>query len=199
MATKKNLCTGCKQRFPVEDLKVTPAGKFHSHQCMMDYAYGNKDKLVKAGKNIKAKKEKEEKRKLKKRKDELRPIKWYEDRAQTVFNKFIRLRDKEIPCISCGKPDNGLHQRHASHYRSRGGCSYLRFDESNVHASCSQCNKWQSGNIAGYTPELILKVGQAEFERIKSSPKSYRWSRDELIEIHEKYKGKCRELETESA
>lgn len=161
---------------------------FCSRDHYIENQVKNKDKLVKKGRDIQAR---EERKALKERKEELRPIKWYEDRAQSVFNKFIRLRDKGLPCISCGRPDDGTHQRHASHYRSRGGCSYLRFDESNVHASCSQCNKWKSGNISGYTPELILKVGKAEFERIKISPKSYKWSKDELIEIYEKYKKLC--------
>ncbi len=194
MATSLNKCTGCGDRFPPGDLISVPAGKFHSWECATQYATDKKNKP-----KIKKIADKVARKDLRERKEKLKPLKWFSDRAQSEFNKFIRLRDKGLPCISCGKPDSGDHQRHASHYRSRGGCSFLRFDENNVHASCSQCNNHMSGNIINYTPELIKKVGENEFDRIQNAPKSYKWSRDELIEIYEKYKGKCRELETESA
>ena len=184
MANSKRKCPYCKERQKSDDMLIVGVQAFCNKDHYIEYQVANKSKLVEKGRKI-------QRADIKKRKEELRPIKWYEDRAQAIFNKYIRLRDKGKPCISCGKPDNGLHQRHASHYRSRGGCSYLRFDENNVHASCSQCNNWQSGNIAGYTPALIEKIGEAEFERIKTAPKSYKWSRDELIEIYEKYKLMC--------
>lgn len=44
---------------------------------------------------------------------------WLDD-LQSWVNKFIRLRDKNEPCISCGRYHQG--QYHAGHYRSRGAC-----------------------------------------------------------------------------
>ena len=41
---------------------------------------------------------------------------WLDD-LQSLVNKFIRLRDKNEPCISCGRYHQG--QYHAGHYRSR--------------------------------------------------------------------------------
>ena len=122
-------------------------------------------------------------------------ISWHLKEAQYWFNRFIRLRDAGKPCISCDKPDSGSHQRHASHYRSVGACSSMRFDESNVHASCSVCNNHLSGNIGEYTPRLIIKIGKEEYERIKTAPKLKKITVDELREIINLYKSKCKLLE----
>lgn len=206
MANSRRKCGFCKERFPTETMIIKGAQAFCSNDHWIENQVKNKDKLIAKGqkmqKTAKRKEEieaekaaKEERKRLKQRKEELRPLKWYEDKAQAVFNKFIRLRDKGLPCISCGKPDNGQHQRHASHYRSRGGCSFLRFDENNCHASCMQCNSHMSGNIINYTPALIEKVGIDEFNRIEAAPKSRKWTREELQGIESKYKDKCKELE----
>jgi len=183
-----------------EDSVKVPAGRFCSMDHAIEYAKKQQEKQreqqLRKAKQSQEKKEKAARAKRRERKDELRPIKWYADRAQREFNRFIRLRDAGIPCISCGKPDNGKHQRHASHYRSRGACSSLRFDESNVHASCSVCNNHLSGNISGYTPSLMGKIGLDEFERIESASKTKQWTKEELINIYSLYKRKYNELKS---
>lgn len=190
MSNSKRRCTGCKCYFPSEQMIQSPAGLFCDRECQIAYATKPKNikRLVSIG-------QKEQRKETRRRKEELRPRSWYLKEAQSWFNRFIRLRDSGEPCISCDKPDSGDHQRHASHYRSVGACSYLRFDESNVHASCSQCNNWLSGNISGYTPRLIAKIGQEEFERIESATKTRQWSIDDLKEIIQTYKDKCKKLE----
>jgi hypothetical protein len=77
---------------------------------------------------------------------------------QTVFNRYIRLRDEGKPCISCGttKPV----QYAAGHYFTIGSCPALRFDEDNVHLQCNKnCNLEKSGNIAEYSINLPLRIG----------------------------------------
>lgn len=63
----------------------------------------------------------------------LRGVLWY------VFSKFIRERDKDLPCINCGlmKED-----RHAGHFIPTGKCGWdgMVFDDMNVHSECSSCN-----------------------------------------------------------
>lgn len=93
------------------------------------------------------------KAKLKSRADWLRE-------AQQAFNAFIRVRDHNLPCVSCGKPNDGSHQRHASHLRSVGAATHLRFNLFNVNASCAQCNNIKSGFIVGYVNRLPDKYGQ---------------------------------------
>ena len=193
---RKRKCKECEVKIPACDGLIVGVNFVCSRECAFNLA--NKA-LSKSRERQKQKDKREHKEKRKEatarhreRKEEVRPIKWYADRAQREFNKYIRLRDKGIPCISCGKPDDGSHQRHASHYRSRGACSYLRFDESNVHASCSVCNNHMSGNISGYMPALIRKIGIKEFERIESSPKLKKWNKKELIDIYLEYKKRCK-------
>lgn len=126
-------------------------------------------------------------------------ISFFHKKAQAAFNAFIRERDKGNPCISCGKPDNGHHQRHASHYRSVGACSALRYDERNVNASCSVCNNHLSGNVASYRIWLVEQFGIEIVEWIDSQPKSFKWNREQLESIEAVYKEKTKQLKKNRA
>ncbi|XKM12681.1 recombination protein NinG [Orbaceae bacterium ac157xtp] len=92
---------------------------------------------------------------LKKKKDSLKTRSERLKEAQIVFNAYIRERDKNEPCISCGRYHTG--QYHAGHYRSVGACPELRFCELNVHKQCSACNNHKSGNILEYRINLVKK------------------------------------------
>ena len=94
----------------------------------------------------------------------LKPKRQWMIEAQHAVNAFIRVRDNGKPCISCDKPDNGSHQRHASHYRSVGACSSLRFNTWNIHASCATCNSVLSGNLIEYRIRLVKKEGAERVE-----------------------------------
>ena len=80
-------------------------------------------------------------------------------KAQTVFNRWVRLVDARMPCVSCGHPDDGSRQRHASHYRPAGPNPALRFEPDNCWASCQRCNSHLSGNLTAYRLELIRRIG----------------------------------------
>ena len=75
-----------------------------------------------------------------------------------------------MPCISCGKPDNG-DVRHASHFKSRGANSFLRYHPMNVNASCVKCNVYNSGALDGYTLGIIGKYGIDALEYLNSAPR----------------------------
>lgn len=77
-------------------------------------------------------------------------------KLQKVFNAYIRERDKNKPCISCGT--NKSNAWHASHYYPTTK-SYLRFNEDNVHKSCVKCNVFLHGNLVQYRERLIEKIG----------------------------------------
>lgn len=128
----------------------------------------------------------ERKEKLKSRSD------WLKD-LQRVFNEFIRLRDVDLPCISCGRYHQG--QYHAGHYRSVGACPELRFNEDNVHKQCSACNSHLSGNILEYRLGLIEKIGleRVEFLERKDHP-PLKLSVEEIKALIKVYRAKVREL-----
>ena len=100
-----------------------------------------------------------DKAKLKTRADWLRE-------AQAVFNAYIRERDRDQPCISCGRFHKGSYD--AGHYRSVGAQPALRFNETNVHKQCVPCNQHRGGNIVEYRIRLIEKIGRLSVEWLES-------------------------------
>ncbi|MEA1892680.1 MAG: recombination protein NinG [Campylobacterota bacterium] len=176
-------CKICKEEFePIRQLQPTCS----KMSCMIEYSEKFLNKKAKAKKQA-------ERRNL--RKFNENDVKNLKEKAQTIFNKFIRLRDKNKPCISCNYT-GGARQIHASHFRPATN-SKLRFNELNVHASCSICNTHLSGNLAEYRLRLIEKIGLSEVEKLESINGAYRYSAEELRDIIKKYKKKVKELENE--
>lgn len=119
------------------------------------------------------------------------PVAELKKKAQVVFNKFIRLRDKDLPCISCGS----WSTPQAGHYMSAGHHSALRFNEDNTSRQCIKCNNFLSGNLINYRKGLVKKIGLERVEFLETYPKkAYIWDRFSLIEIIEKYKEKIKEF-----
>jgi hypothetical protein len=114
-------------------------------------------------------------------------------RVQTLFNRFIRLRDKNEPCISCGYTGNS-RQWHAGHYRPQGRNGALRFNEMNCHKQCSICNNHLSGNLVSYRANLIKKIGLEMVQELESNNEVKRWTIAELQELEIIYKNKIREI-----
>lgn len=95
--------------------------------------------------------------------------------AQAAVNAYVRLRDANDPCISCDRPATWGGQWHASHFKSVGSTPSERYNLWNIHRACSICNAWLSGNIGGYRPRLIAKIGieKVEFLEREHPPKKY--------------------------
>ncbi len=118
------------------------------------------------------------------------PLPNLKKKAITLFNASIRERDKDLPCISCGK----YNQLQAGHYYSAGKHELLRFEEDNVHGQCIKCNYYLSGNLIKYREGLIKKIGIERVERLDTLAAMNKRNRGKvndrfkLIEIIEKYK-----------
>ncbi len=106
-------------------------------------------------------------------------------KAQKVFNQYIRMRDKGDPCISCGW--TGDCQWHAGHYRASGSAPALRFELLNCHMQCAQCNRHKSGNLTNYRIALIKKIGLKKVEWIEGTHPAHPISIDDLKQIYKKY------------
>ena len=119
------------------------------------------------------------------------------DKAQKVFNRWVRLRDAGKPCVSCGKPDIG--ERHASHFRNQGPHPALRFEPDNVHASCVRCNKELSGNKTAYRAELINRIGLERVEWLEGPHELPHRTVEQIREINKHYANLARCLERERA
>lgn len=106
--------------------------------------------------------------------------------AQAAFNQFIRERDKDQPCISCGRHHQG--QYHAGHYRTVGSHPELRFEELNVHKQCSVCNNHKSGNIVDYRINLQKKIGAYSLEWLEGPHDPKHYTIEDLKKIKATYK-----------
>ena len=148
-----------------------------------------------AEKRIKAQ-ERKERKAMQEAKEKLKSRSDYAKEAQTAFNAYIRERDKGLPCVSCDKPDDGTHQRHASHYRSRGACPELSYEPLNVHASCAQCNNIKSGNIVEYRLRLVKRIGEEKLEWLEGPHEPKKYTIDELKQIKAEYKSKLKALKS---
>lgn len=100
--------------------------------------------------------------------------------CQSVANKYARVRDDQDGCISCDKPANWHGQWHGSHFRSVGAASAVRLNLWNIHKACSVCNHHLSGNIAGYRPRLIEKIGLPKVQWLEAQNKIVRYDIDYL-------------------
>lgn len=104
-------------------------------------------------------------------------------KLQTVFNEYIRLRDKDKPCISCGQ----FKPLQAGHYFSVKGYDGLRFDDYNCWGECAGCNCFDESHLIGYGERLLERIGSEEFAKLKERAaeykrNGYKWSRSELQE-----------------
>jgi len=171
------LCLSCFRKWLIQ----TEAGQKHL----------KKQVIPQAKKDVKRK----DKKLIKEMKQSLKTHKDYLSDLQKVFNKFIRLRDQNEPCISCGKPDIG--KRDALYYFSVGSTPNLRFDEDNVHASCVRCNRDLHGNIAEYTLRLPERIGEKKFKELQKRKNStLKLTIPEIKELINKYKNKIKHYES---
>lgn len=110
--------------------------------------------------------------------------------AQTIFNKYIRLRDQGLNCISC---ETIPKKKNAGHYFSQGGHSNVRFDEDNVHLQCEACNTYLSGNLLNYQIGIEKRIGaQKLLELHERAHLEKRFSVEEIKEIISIYKKKIK-------
>ncbi len=140
----------------------------------------------------------------KKRRKELRQAKqklksrsqWLKE-AQTVFNRYIRNRDRGKPCISCGERlGETPNTWDCGHYRSVGAAPELRFEEANAHRQCKSCNggHFRKTNFvvteerketirAMYRVNLIRRIGLPKVEWVEGPHPPAKWTIEEIKEI----------------
>ena len=173
---KDKTCKICKVKF-------TPTRPLQS-VCSPNCAYIH-------AKDVRVKTERKETREAKVR---LKSKSEWLKEAQTVFNQFIRLRDKDLPCISCQRFHTG--QYHAGHYLTTGAHPELRFDEVNVHKQCSACNNYLSGNIVEYRINLINKIGIDAVNYLESKHQPKHYTIEDIKTLKAIYKEKVKTLTT---
>ncbi|NIG74969.1 recombination protein NinG [Klebsiella sp. Ap-873] len=178
---KPKTCKCCKKKFTPE----RPLQFVCSPSCAYQYQKRQKEKQQKEA-------EAQSRREWRERKAATKPLRHWEDMTQRVVNDYIRERDRELPCISCGTWVTV--QWEAGHYRSRGKASHLRYNEDNIHKQCHHCNTALSANQQQYRIFLIEKIGVQRVEAIENNNIPHRYTREELEALRKRFRALHRAL-----
>ena len=172
-------CAVCKGEF----VRRSMTHKVCSLECAAEYA--------------KRQRVKKERKEIRARKAAIKPRSaWLKD-AQAAFNAFVRYRDKDKPCICCGKPltleaVGGGYD--CGHYRSTGSAPHLRFDERNAHAQRKVCNRYGAGRAVDYRIGLVARIGWAAVEALEADNQARKYSVEDLKKIRDFYRAKLKAL-----
>lgn len=141
----------------------------------------------------------EQKRADRKRLEEIKTKPELTKEAQKEFNRYIRLRDHGLPCISCGRTPSDSElitgsKFDAGHYRAVGAMPGLRFEPLNCSRQCVYCNRNLSGNVVEYRRGLIERVGQENVDWLEGPHPPKNYTRDDLREIRDQYRKLANDL-----
>lgn len=173
-ARRKCAHKSCRQWFhPVRDGQVVC-----SFECVSAIGKEQTAKAREAAKQKEAQRQRTEEKagrqRRKAKRESFKTKSQWDKEAQSAFNRYIRIRDEGKECVSCGNPLIGKSNYltgsaiDASHYRSRGAASHLKFNVFNVHSACTRCNRQLSGNAVEYRIRLIERIGLERVERLES-------------------------------
>lgn len=126
--------------------------------------------------------------------DELRPLSYFANKAQSAVNEYVRVRDYEQGCISCDKDRYWDGQWHAGHLVPRGRNSFLRFHLWNINKQCSVCNYHNGGMVAAHERGVVSRYSQYRLDYLRAAPSSKRYDVDYLVRLASVMRAKTRVL-----
>jgi hypothetical protein len=159
MTFPRTRCKHCKGKLETDQRILHPA-------CIDDFSIAEAARLErKKAKEARAD-AKVERAETRRRKEAIKPrAKWLAE-CQAIVNKIVRLRDAGLGCCSCDRGPEWDGQWHASHLRSVGAASAVRFHLWNIHKGCSICNNHLSGNLSEYLPRVRARIGDDKVDWI---------------------------------
>lgn len=186
---RRKRCPSCRVMFtPARDSQAV-CGEI---ECAIAHGQSEKGRATtrKALADVERREIEVRKEKLKSRADHLKD-------TQIAFNAWVRARDAELPCISCGRHHQGKYD--AGHYRTVGSNPALRFEPLNCHRQCSPCNTQLSGNIVNYRIALVKRIGAEQVDWLEGPHEPKKYTVEELKTMTADYRAKTRELKKEAA
>jgi hypothetical protein len=129
----------------------------------------------------------------------LKPLQHWLKKAEKAVNRYVRARDFHRGCISCDLPANWNGQWHASHFRSVGAASAVRFCLWNIHRACWICNKLYSGRIDAYTPSITQRIGQERVDWLRAQNQRVDYRREYLQRLASVFNKKAARQEKRNA
>lgn len=165
----------CRQNF----IPARPLQSVCSHTCALEVA---KRKRLKGD----AEKARRHRRELREAKERIKGKPELLAEAEKACNAYIRHRDRNKPCISCGEfSQSGYYD--AGHYRAKSLQPALRFHEDNIHKQCVKCNQHGHGNLIGYRRGLAEKIGEEKLIRLELDHPLPHWTHEEIRQIRDVY------------
>ncbi|AGL85585.1 recombination protein NinG [Pseudomonas protegens] len=182
--TRRKRCPACRVMFTPVRASQAVCGEI---ECAIAHGQSEKGQASarKALADVERREIKVRKARLKSRADHLRE-------AQAVFNEWVRLRDADLPCISCGRHHDG--QYHAGHYRTVGANPEIRFEPLNVWKQCAPCNTHLSGNLVNYRLSLLQRIGAEKLGWLEGPHPARKYTIEEIKAIKADYREKIKEM-----
>jgi hypothetical protein len=170
LTTRK--CKYCLERYTPKYSTTEPCPKY---ECRLQHLEANVAKINRANKAT--------------ARDSIKSYAQRLGEAKKVFQKWIRLRDKDKPCISCGSISSTVWD--GGHFKKAELYSGVIFNEYNVNIQCGKCNRFLGGNELNYRTGLIAKIGEQavlNLEHLAEMSRMKKYTNEELEEIKIKYK-----------
>lgn len=181
---KSKPCKNCKAQFQPRSTWA----KACSPLCGLEIARKERERKAKLLESANRKETKAKLEKLKPR------AKWLAE-CQVIINKIVRLRDASLGCCSCDRPASWDGQWHASHLRSVGAASAIRFNLWNIAKSCSICNNYLSGNLQNYLPRARARLGDDKVDWLYSQNQLTSYSTEYLARLKHVMSRKLKRME----
>lgn len=172
-------CRAC----PVKFVRVRPLQVACSWPCAQVVAYKARAKAERI-------EDKARREKLKTRSDHMKA-------AQVAVNRYVRLRDAGLGCISCGaRPDDKFGgAMDCGHYLSRGSSPHLRFHLWNMALQCVKENRYLGGAAGKFRLGLIARIGLEKVETLESMQGPAKFTVEYLIRLKRVFTKKANRAE----
>ncbi len=175
---------GCGKLTKVEN-RIYGLGKMCG--CYSDWLLNSENGKIKMEKSIfKIQQPRLEIEKLQQEKKEKTKLQLALNNTKTIIHAFVRNRDQNKSCISCGCVWNKDFQ--AGHFYPAGSFETLKFNLQNIHGQCVQCNLFKEGNFENYSLNLPERIGIEKYNelvRLAGIDKKFSkvWNLENLKEI----------------
>lgn len=181
-------CAHCKVKFAPEE-----RGKRLHPDCIEPWTAAFQEKQKRKAVAERKAKIRVEKAVDRKKRERLKTNGEKKSEAQVALNRWVvHGRDKDQPCISCGRFHQGAN--HGGHYRSRGSAPHLSLDPRNVHRQCAPCNVYLHGNLINFRIGLVKRYGLAYVEELEADQEPRHYSGADYDAIKALYVSKLKQL-----
>lgn len=186
MTFRRTRCKHCQGKLETGQRILHPA-------CIDDFSIAEAARIERKKAKEARMAAKVERAETRRRKEAIKTLADLKREAQQALNRWIvHVRDKDKPCISCGRHHQG--QWHAGHYLSRGAAPQHALNPMNVWKQCAPCNTYLHGNLIPYRVRLIELIGLEAVEAMENDNAPHKWTREGLIEVRDTYRAKLKEL-----